>query len=511
MFGEGPALIEQGWQASQIVVYSIRMVAGKQAGKLQVRLCSIGPALLLALILSACADPDLPESPEQVETPGPIGIDPAVIANPERGFYAQDTPMWLDEERVPQQADSLRALRAEGITLARWYFLIDEYRERDLDEEALAYIESQFDAAREAGIKVIPRFAYNFPQGGGYPYDEPDASLDQTLRHIEQLEPVFSEHADVIAFVEAGFIGAWGEWHSSTHGHVDEESGVSDSGRDILTALLDALPTGRMVALRYGLHKQQITGTDQPLDESAAFDGSMAARLGAHNDCFLASATDWGTYPENPAEREALRAYLHDENRYLPQGGETCNAGLDALATIGCENALAELETLRFSALNRDYHEAVLQGWRIGGCYEEIAARLGYRFRLVKAEWDESVAPGDMLTVSLRLINEGFASPYNPRALEVVLRSQVDGAIYRSDFSADQDPRRWLPDLGEFEIALSLALPGDLPPGDYDLLLALPDPAPTLRERPDYAIRLEGADWEGSTGMNRLGTLRVAP
>ncbi len=96
--------------------------------------------------------------------------------NPERGFYHQDTPLWMGTERYPQETQNLQAMRNEGISLVRWYFLIDEYRDRVLDAEILSFIEGQFVAARAAGLKVIPRFAYNFPQGGEYPYQEPRTS-----------------------------------------------------------------------------------------------------------------------------------------------------------------------------------------------------------------------------------------------------------------------------------------------------------------------------------------------
>jgi hypothetical protein len=88
--------------------------------------------------------------------------DEADFANPERGFYYQDTPLWLGTEYIPQQLEELQALRAEGISLLRWYFVIDEFRQRPLDEPTLVYLDQQLDPVRRAGLKVIPRFAYNF-------------------------------------------------------------------------------------------------------------------------------------------------------------------------------------------------------------------------------------------------------------------------------------------------------------------------------------------------------------
>ena len=44
-----------------------------------------------------------------------------------------------------------------------------------------------------------------------------------------------------------------------------------------------------------------------------------------------------------------------------------------------------------------------------------------------------------------------------------------------------------------------------LSPGEYDILLQLPDAAPSLRDRPEFAVRFANAGiWEPDTGMNRM-------
>ena len=50
--------------------------------------------------------------------------------------------------------------------------------------------------------------------GGDYTsYEDPDQDIIE--KHIAQLAPVFSQNADVIALFEAGFVGPWGEWHTT--------------------------------------------------------------------------------------------------------------------------------------------------------------------------------------------------------------------------------------------------------------------------------------------------------
>ncbi|MCS6836756.1 MAG: DUF4832 domain-containing protein [Anaerolineae bacterium] len=426
--------------------------------------------------------------------------------NPERGFYQQDAPFWIGEERSPQNADALRDLRVTGISMLRWYLVLDEFRDKPLSDEALAYLDEQFDIARRASMKVIPRVAYNFPIGAEYPYTDPDAPLEIVLLHIDQLKPLLRANSDVIAFMEMGFVGAWGEWHSSTNNLVGD-NGLSSASRQIVQKLLNALPQNRMVAMRYAPYKQALFGPE-PTTLEESLRRIDKARMGAHNDCFLASFTDWGTYPETPEGRAALREYLHQDNRFVPQGGETCNDGEDAAPYIGCQNALADLQLLRFSALNVDYHPGVLQRWRDEGCFEVIARRLGYRFELLRGDFPSKAEPGQSVEIRLTLRNTGFASPYNPRGLELVLRGFDTGSEYRLILDEIPDVRRWLPDEGEITLNLRGAIPSEVTADDYEILLRLPDPAPTLYGLLDYSIRLANSGlWEATTGYNRLNAL----
>ena len=47
------------------------------------------------------------------------------------------------------------------------------------------------------------------PQNGKAPYG--DATKTIILRHISQLGPIFTDYADVIDVIQAGFIGVWGK------------------------------------------------------------------------------------------------------------------------------------------------------------------------------------------------------------------------------------------------------------------------------------------------------------
>lgn len=402
----------------------------------------------------------------------------AVILNPERGFYA--TTDLVD-------APNLSGLRASGATLVHSYVRLDQYRTSDLPDTLLQQASAGFEKARQGGVKVILRFAYNF---GPYPDSEPDAPAAWVLKHIGQLKPLLEANADVIAVVQAGFIGAWGEWHTSTNNLTEPQT-----RQQILEALVSALPASRSVQLRYPPYKQAMYGA--ALTEVDAFGGSLAARVGHHNDCFVSSDTDVGTYPDNQVD--FFRDYVGADTAFVPMGGETCAV---SAPRSECASALAEMTKLHFSYINREFHEDVLASWQ--PCRPEMERRLGYRLVLQGGALPERVKPGGSFTLALQLKNEGFAAPFNSRPVFVVLRGQGFSAKAKV---AAAEPRRW---LAGTNLQVRLRLPSTLPVGSYSLSLWLPDAAATLESRPEYALRFANDQvWDEATGENTLGDFEV--
>ena len=399
----------------------------------------------------------------------------ADILNPERGFYRAVNLVG---------ATNLSWVREGGETLVYSYVRLDDHRTEAIPQSLLDQVEVGLQVARDAGLGVLLRFAYNF---GPYPDSEPDAPLEWVSTHIEQVTPLLEANADVITILQAGFIGAWGEWHTSTNGLLDHR-------QEILDAILDGLPAERMTQLRYPRHKEERFG--EPLTAAQAFGGSAAARVGHHNDCFLASDTDMGTYPTGQAEQ--WKVYLEADTLFVPMGGETCAVNPPRSE---CGTALEEMERLHYSYINHDYHQGVVAAWQAGGCYEEMRRRLGYRFVLVKAELAPAARPGGWFPLSIELTNVGWASPFNPRPVRLVL----EGADGRFETEVATDPRLWLAGATQ-RIEGELWLPSDANVGEYTLSLALPSADPTLEADDAYAIRFanEGI-WDA--GLNVLASI----
>ncbi len=331
----------------------------------------------------------------------------SVFANPERGFlHASETHSW---GFAPLDENTLRSYREnEDITLIKRYFYLDnfvpnyynlptpvqpgyvpnspypEYTSVDsipISDAYLQNMQADFDRLRAAGLKAVIRFAYTNKRMVP-PFE--DADLVHVAQHLEQLKPYLQANSDVIALVEAGFIGNWGEWFYTDHFTTDPanlgdiQPGDFAQRRALIEAILDAMPN-HIVQVRSPRYKRDSFNAPNPLDPAQAHDGSDIARIGVHNDC--------------------------------------------------------------------------------------------------------------------------WAAPFNPRGVDLVLRNVENGAVYRESL-VGEDPRFWL--AGQTQ-TLAHDLQTDVPAGNYELLLHFPDPAASLADRPEYAIRLANEDtWDASTGYNDL-------
>ncbi|WP_316817497.1 DUF4832 domain-containing protein [Pedobacter nyackensis] len=466
--------------------------------------------------------------------------------NPERGFYRySETKASNYSVLDAAQLKTYRTLQDISSanykvysTLVFRYYILDNITTTPISDSFLSNIKKDMTAARTAGVKLIPRFVYtvtatpgNCPEGFICP-TYGDAAKTVVLGHIGQLKTVLTENADVIACVQLGFIGTWGEnYYTDFFGDASLNGGQNSTLTDqnwrdrveVLKALLAAMPVDRMVQVRYPQFKQRfLYGVNSPLSspslaEAMAFSTSDESRIGFHNDCFLASTNDFGTFEDygnssgprtsDGAVLNTLRDYMKADSRYVVVGGETCS---DDYSLNDCEpagKAQEELTAMHFSYLNAHYNTAVNNDWQSGGCMENIKKNLGYRFVLQSAVLPDNVVKGTTLNLVLNVKNVGYASPYNKRTIKLVLRNKTNGAI--KSFNLNTDVRKWY--SGVFKVEESVKIPSDFAAGEYEMLLHLPDAYASIADRTEYCIRLANNNvWEEETGYNRLNhTLSV--
>ncbi len=423
----------------------------------------------------------------------------APLANPERGFYRASRG---DLDRI--DPGFLEAAYRDGYRLIYARINLEPYRTGPLPADYLARLETGFAAARRAGVKLIVRAVYNYPRGETEYRDAKDAALPMVLRHLAQLKPVLQANADAIGFVQAGFVGAWGEWHTSSNGLTEPAARGA-----IKDALLDAAPADRFVQFRYPPYIRD-WAAELPTPATAIARGF---RIGFHNDCFLASQTDVGTFSEDAGTRTSEQAYLDRLGDVAPFGGETCNPADDpgAAPRTACADILREGARYNLTYLNADYYRRLFHdAWERGGCSEAVAAKMGYRLALVAVAHPAQALAGSGFRLDLTVRNDGWARLFNPRVPVLILRNRAGGAPVR--LTSDADMRGWLP--GESQVLpLAVTLPRTMPRGTYDLLVAFPDPSARLTNDPRYAVRpanaevsAKGQGWDAALGAFRTGT-----
>jgi Domain of unknown function (DUF4874)/Domain of unknown function (DUF4832) len=94
------------------------------------------------------------------------------------------------------------------------------------------------------------------------------------------------------------------------------------------------------------------------------------------------------------------------------------------------------------------------------------------------------------------ITNDGSGSIFNPRAIDLVLRNKRTGKTTTLPAPDDgRGSRSLFPHPGQGKTwSFKLRLGGDMPPRAYELLLHLAYPQPSLRQRPEYSIRLANRD-----------------
>jgi len=431
-------------------------------------------------ILAACKKGK--SSAPEVKPDGGITyeLSTEVFPNPERGFTKTFTI------RTALSPASLNTFRQNlNTTLVVRVFYLENFKDKALDQAYLDFIQTDLNTMRNAGLKGVIRFAYTEDMTGT------DASLAIVQQHLDQLKPIFEANKDIIAFVQAGFIGAYGEWHDSSNGLA-----TADNEKTVLLKLLSVLPVDIMVQVRTPLQKQNVFGTAAPVTEAQGYSGADIARVGHHNDCFLSSVDDYGTYVNASAEKQ----YISNDALYVPVGGETCPP-LNGYSN-DCAQGRAQMKLLRWTYLNMDYYQPTLNAWKASGCFDEFNRYLGHRLALVDAVLPSTAPVNGSLQLGINITNAGYAPLYNKKNTSLILKNKATGAY--SEIKLAYDIRKIKP-ATTVKLDETLSLSG-VPAGDYALYLRIADQATGLKDRIEYAVRLANTDtWvTDNGGMNDL-------
>lgn len=398
--------------------------------------------------------------------------------NPGRGFYRDLTG---DATIAPGSPGEVRALdaalvraHADGRRLVFATVNLAAYRNQALDPAMVRNLEAGLTQVRDRGMQAILRFTYNNPANETDYRGVPDAPGSRILEHIRQLTPALTRNADTVFALQAGFSGAWGEWHSSTNGND-----TAQWRGTIAKALLEAYP--RDVQFRYPAHVMDFARS------------GMSDRVALHNDCFLASPTDVGTYSDNPAERARQKAFVAQRTLGTVYGGETCNPKDDPQPQprLSCEAILTEGRDANLTYLGDDYYRAFKSAWRASGCYPEVEARMGYRVRLDQVSMPTAIRPGTSVALGIDITNDGMASVHANNGVALHLRNTSTGQQVTIPMRTDVAPRQWA--KGQTHTTATADIPSGLAPGTYAVGIGFP-PLSARLTHPSQTIRPANAD-----------------
>lgn len=414
--------------------------------------------------------------------------DISQIKNPERGWFR----IFKSDEM-----NGIEKLKAQKISIVLLEADLKEFVTVPISEEKLDEISDAFTSARNNDLQVIFRAAYDFD---GLPSSEPK-SLDIIKGHITQLKSILYRNEDILYCVQAGFLGPWGEWHSSFYGDPPSLTAM----KTVLFELMDAVPKTRAVLVRRPVFIREIYKGEPGgniIAETSAYDGSDLSRTGYFNDALLSTDDEYGTYSDMEYSRQDELEWADIHTKFTPFVGETNYLG----ANNNPENAVYELNKLHAQSINIDYLPEVITKWKTTAyndinTYDYISNRLGYRFILSEMKISSQVIKGGVLHVVLNMKNEGFGNLINRREFEMILKNGP--VIYSAKVS--DDPRMWFRENGMMKKDLYFSVPSKISSGKWSVYLNLPSMYPSLRENPEYSIRFANTGlWDEVNGYNLL-------
>ncbi len=392
-------------------------------------------------------------------------------------------------------------------SIAYFRFYWDDLEPRD-GEPAFAMLDSLLALARERGQKLalrvmcqnghemadkrgndyheVPAWYREIASGFLYPdsihwqpdYDDP-LFLEKHGRLIRMLGGRYDGHPD-LDHVDIGSVGHWGEWHS-TVGPLPSEA----SWRALIDIYLESFSRTPLV--------MNIDG-----DQALAY--AVAHGAGWRADCLgdMRSTEPDRTWDHmSVAYPQALEQHkLAEVWRNAPVIFETCwNMGHWQQQGWDENWILSKALEWHISVLNNKSFGIPEQYWPV---VRELQLKMGYRFVLTRLTHQRKAAAGETVALEMDWINRGVAPCYlsHPLAFELVPAS-AGGSVRQ--VLTDIDITRWLP--GRRVVYSEITLPDDLPPGKYNIRMALLHP---VRLEPAIRLAIETDEDNGWYELSRI-------
>ncbi len=379
----------------------------------------------------------------------------------------------------------------------------------DLDAQFFTALRATFENCLNNGSMIAVRFRYD---ENGKENPEP-ATFEQVLKHILQIKQsgILEDYKDILAFVESGFVGKWGEQHGGKYTSVEYKA-------RLLEAMLDCVPAPIPVTVRTPDTFAKYVGIERSaLSDFKAEQGSDAARVGLYNDGYMGSDTDLGTYANREIETQWLSnqtsAYFGGEFSGNIEFAKKYDAYLP-------ENCIPEMYKTHLSYINGNIFELYkdyvfdkkydVSGFDNSSYYGQnvfqfIRDHLGYRFVLTESTFPKTVERGGNLKFSFTVKNNGFANPVKKQNCEIIL--EKDGKFVNT--SVGLNPAGWYSG-STVKSELDIKLPALMEAGEWKVYFKSTVGVNSLSQYGFRSVRFASNDvWNEALGANYLGCVEI--
>lgn len=422
--------------------------------------------------------------------------------NPERGFYQYFYYNFKEENNDLINTNSLKDnLLHLRLGLKDFSKQGNGLMDKEISQDALDNFANILKTIKSNGGSAIIRFSYDNFLGD----KNMEPSLSMILKHVEQLSKVITKYQDVIAYVELGFFGPWGEMHSST---LCTEKNISI----ILDKMLDSTPENLKVGVRHpGYYADFANILRSELNKNITIKGTKYYRIGIFNDGYLGSNNDLGTYQN----RDVEISWLEKQALHTFFGGEVV-ANSTSNPINNSSYMINEAFKTHTTYLNKDWNKTVIDAWKkekyegddltyIGESgYKYILNHLGYRFVLRNSYVPDNVYQNEKISISLDIENVGFGNLINSKKVTILLvqndlKFEIDTSVDATLWNSRETSN----------INLNVSLPENIK-GTFDVYLRISKYGNIETDNNYQCIRLANNDiWNEDSGANYIGTFSV--
>ncbi len=456
------------------------------------KLISIILCLSLIFTLAACGK-DEPKSNKvdmDIEfAASTASEDILMFDNPDRGFRLEaycgvgptSDPSVNIRQWNPKFEEAANKIK-EGIwakpKLVQTYVYLTDYKdEKTLPDHVFVKLQTMFDAVRNEGQKAVLRFTYQ----GGIPEWANQASQEVMFAHMEQLKPILEKNKTAIYALEAGFLGAWGEWHGYTDNFYEEQNATPDEYKgakdtwdattefdelEIIKHIVDMAPEEIYVQLRTSMYRDMFL--------EAYPNQGYEKRLGLKNDAFFGYKDTNHAWPYDQMTSKASKSAM-EASMTTPMGGEFFWGCQWPYARVTAQEAILSYKMFHQSIFSI-YHNSFEGTEEVAGrgdnafwfaserqgdmsrwaetdvtpkelddlgvgyspnwfvdrdgdevkrtYFEYVRDHLGYRLEGKTLNIKGDLVTDGELNLEMKLVNNGFAAPFNMSAEFVILNNK---------------------------------------------------------------------------------------